>query len=140
MKMKLSDVRVRYQNLWELSKKKLPHKLAYAIAKNILKLEAEGKLIEERRMDIIHTYAKKDEDGKLITNGINYELGDNAEIFNKEFNDFLETETVVDIHTVNSQILEISEDPRYDVLTVTELIALDFMLVSADCTGATDEK
>lgn len=138
MKMKLAEVRVAHANLMALSYKKLPHKLAYAVAKNLMKLESELKLIEERRMEMITTYAVKDEEGNPVIKDAKYDLGDNKEAFNKEFMEFMETETEVDIHTISCAELDALENPRYDVLTASEMIALNFML-ETDCTGATTE-
>lgn len=128
MQMKLSDVRVRYQNLMQLSAKKLPHKMAYAIAKNLLKLETEFKLTEERRKEMIDSYAVKDDAGAAVVKNGKYDFGDKEDEFNKEFEDFLATETEVDIHMIPSEVLETLEDARYDVLTPAEMVALDFMI------------
>lgn len=128
MQMRLTDVRVRYQNLMQLSAKKLPHKMAYAIAKNLLKLETEFKLIEERRKEMIDTYAQKDEKNEPVLKGNSYDMGENAEAFEKEFKEFLDTETEVDIYMIPSEVLETLEDARYDVLTPAEMVALDFMI------------
>jgi len=138
MKMKLAEIKVNHMKLIALSQKKLPHKIAYAVAKNLLKLEAETKLIEERRMEMVDTYAMKDEENRPIVKDGKYELGENEGVFNKEYTEFLETETDVDIHTVSNAELEVLENPRYDVLTAAEMIALDFM-IKPDCTGATTE-
>lgn len=138
MKMKLAEVRVAHANLMALSHKKLPHKLAYAVAKNLMKLESESKLIEERRMEMITTYVVKDEEGNPVIKDARYDLGNNEENFNKEYTEFMETETEIDIHTISCTELDMLDDSRYDVLTAAEMIALDFML-ETDCTGATTE-
>lgn len=138
MKMKLAEVKVNHMKLITLSQKKLPHKIAYAVAKNLLKLETETKLIEERRMEMVNTYAMKDEENQPVVKDGKYELGDNEEIFNKEYSEFLETETEVDIHTISCAELDALENSRYDVLTASEMVALDFMM-KPDCTGATEK-
>jgi len=128
MKMTLLEVRSRQQNLLALSGKKLPYKLAYGISKNLMKLDPEVKLIEEHRISMLDTYAKKDAEGKPITEGASYDLGENEETFRKEFTEFLETETEVDIHMVPYTSLEKLDEAGFDTLTPAELIALDFMI------------
>lgn len=128
MQMTLLEVRSRQQNLLALSRMKLPYKLAYGISKNLMKLEQEVKLIEERRISMLDIYAKKDDEGKLIIEGAAYDLGENEETFRKEFTEFLETETEVDIHMVPYDSMEKLDESRFDTLTPAELISLDFMI------------
>lgn len=128
MQMKLSEVRVRQQNLMQFASKKLPNKLGYAIAKNLIKLESEVSLIEKQRIAIIEGYAKKDEAGNPVIENNVYDIKGHEEDFQKEYSEFLETETEIDIYTVPCDVLDQLENDRYDVLSPAELVTLDFMI------------
>ena len=128
MKMTLTEILQKQRILSTLANMKLPYKLAYAISKNLGKMEAEVKAIEETRLNIIKEYAVKDENGEPVINDNVYDLGDNMEAFAEEFQNFLATETEVDIFTVPEAVLG-ADDPRFDVLTVAQIVAIDFMIV-----------
>ena len=127
MKMTLTEILQKQRILTTLANMKLPYKLAYAISKNLAKLEAEVKAIEETRLNIIQEYAVKDENGEPVIKENNYDLGNNVEVFTEEFQNFMSTETEVDIFTVPEAVLE-TDDSRFDVLTVAQIVALDFMI------------
>ncbi len=135
MQMTLTEV-LNKQNtlrelLRELAGKKLPYKLTYTISKNLVKLQSEAKIIEDGRMKLIDSYAVKDEDGKPVIKDNSYDLGEKVEEFTAEFQKYMATETEVDIYSVPAAVFEI-EDPRFDVLTVEQIVALivalDFMI------------
>lgn len=86
MKLTLTQIANAMEALTTLSQEettKIPFPLAYAIAKNKNSLELPMQLFEARRMDFIHTYGAKDEDGKLIQ-------GENGEITIQDKPHFLE--------------------------------------------------
>lgn len=128
MKIKLAEIKNRHQTLCMLGNKKLPIKLSYAVGKNILKLQEEVNSIEEARIKLVQQYAEKDENGSFKMKDGHYDVGENEQKLNKEFIEFLNTETDIDIKTVLAEIVENMEDARFDALTPAELIALDFML------------
>lgn len=139
MKMTLAEVQMTAQNLAAVALKKLPHRLAYGIGKNLMVFQAEQRLIEERRVEIAKLYADKDDKGEPVVKDNCYTFaGDGAENFKKEFGEFLGTETEVNIYTVPEELLEQLENDRYDVLTPAELIALDFMIETQE--GKADDK
>lgn len=127
MKMKLFEVLHRHNVLTSICGKKLPYKLAYAISKNVKKLEDEIKIIEEGRTALLEEYAVKDEEGKPVIADNKYELGENLETYGEEYKKYMDTETDVEIFTVPVSVLD-SDDARFDALTVEELIHIDFML------------
>ena len=127
MKMTLTEILQKQRNLAALANMKLPYKLAYAISKNLGKMEAEVKAIEETRLNIIKEYAVKDENGEPVVVDNKYDLGDNVAAFTEEFQNFMSTETEVDIFTVPEAVLG-ADDPRFDVITVNQIAALDFMI------------
>lgn len=126
--MKLKEVIQRNQQLNTISDKRLPVKISYAIAKNAQTLQKEAELIEKERIKLLEQYAEKDEDGNPKTDGGNYVLGDNMEKYTEEYKEYLDTDVEVDIHKFPETELDKLDDPRYDVLTATELAALEFML------------
>lgn len=128
MKIKLAEVKTRHQSLCLLGNKKLPIKLSYAIGKNIMKLQSEMEDIEKARINLIQQYAEKEGDGTYKVVDGHYELGDNTEKFSDEYKEFLDSEEEIAICTVPEAVVEDMDDSRYDVLTVAELIALEFML------------
>lgn len=128
MKIKLAELKTRHQSLCVLGNKKLPIKLSYAIGKNIMKLQSEVDDIEKARINLLEQYAEKNEDGTCKKENGHYQLGDNKQAFADEYNEFLDAEQEIDIYTVPEEVVESMDDSRYDVLTVAELIALEFML------------
>lgn len=139
MKMRLSEVRIRRMSLMGISNKKLPNRLAYAIAKNLMKLQDEDDLIEKRRVSIAECYAEKDELGNAVIEKGAYKFTDeNKKIFSEEFEEFVTTETDVDVYKVSSDVFELLEDARFDALTPAEMVALDFMINCDNCTGTTE--
>ena len=128
MKIKLGEIKSRHQALCMVGNKNLPVKLAYAIGKNIIKLQEETENIEKTRIKLVQHYAEKDENGEFIIKDERYDVGKNGELLNKEFAELLDTETEVSIHTITEDVLELLENERYDVLSPAEMIAIDFMI------------
>ena len=128
MKMTLVDVINRQRILATLADKKLPYKLGYAIAKNVAKFQAEAEIIEKSRKSLIENYAVKDDKGEPVVEDNQYKIEEEkmAE-FNAEFSDYMSTETDVEIFTVPESVLD-ADDSRFDVLTVAQIFALDFMI------------
>jgi hypothetical protein len=127
MKMTLLEVLHRHNVLTNLCGKKLPYKLAYAISKNVKKLEDELKIIDEGRTSLLEEYAIKDEEGKPVISDNKYELGENLEKYGEEYKKYMETDTEIETFTVPVSVLD-SDDARFDTLTVEEIIHIDFML------------
>lgn len=128
MKMTLIDVLNRQRILATLADKKLPYKLAYAISKNLSKFQAEVETIEKTRKSFIENYAVKDDNGEFVIEDNQYKIEDGKmEEFNSEFQNFMSTETEIDIFAVPESVLE-TDDSRFDVLTVAQIVALDFMI------------
>ena len=128
MKMTLTEVSIRNKRLAELANKTLPSKLGYAIAKNLINLQAELNIIDKGRIAILDRYAERDAEGNPIIESGSYKLGENLPKFSEEYNEYLETETDVEIMMVPSDVLEKLDDPRYDALTGAQLISIDFMI------------
>lgn len=128
MKLSLLEVKQKYTVLNNLGDKKLPVKLSYAIGRNFLRLKEEVDVIDSTVKSLLEQHAEKDENGipKKRENGT-YEIIDETHV-DAEYKKFLKEEVEVTIHTVPESVLEEMEDGRYDVLTIAEIVALDFML------------
>ena len=127
MRLTLKEISDKYQAFNKIIAKKLPIKLSYAISKNMTTLEDEAKVIDDNRIKLAQTYAEKNEDGspKVINNSY---VIDDIESFNKELSEYYKTEIDIDICKVNSSILDKLDDPKYDVLSPSEIMTLQFML------------
>ena len=127
MRLTLKEISDKYQTISSITSKKLPIKLSYAISKNMTTLEDEAKVIDDNRIKLAQTYAEKNEDGspKVINNSY---VIDDIESFNKELSEYYKTEIDIDICKVNSIILDKLDDPKYDVLSPSEIMTLQFML------------
>ena len=128
MKMTLANVRTKYQSLLVLADCHLPSKLSYAIAKNLSNLEKEAELIEKQRKSMIESYAQKDETDAFVLENGNYVLGENLDVFCKEFDAFLQMETEIHIHKCPYHVLDMLDDPRFENLTPAQMLILDFMM------------
>lgn len=127
MKMKLSKVIENYKSLSSLEKKKLPIKLSYVISKNLDKLKTETDIIEQNRIKLAESFAKRNEDGSPIIEDNKYIIENQSE-FVKELNEYFDTEIDVDICTLTMFDIEKLDEPRYDALTPLEMSALYLML------------
>lgn len=123
VKMTNKEILEKVNVLGEISSRKLPVKVSYAIAKNIEKVERELKHYNKERKKIIEEYCLKENDGTLkITNG-NYDI-DPARLndFNKQIYELQEIEIEMDIHKFNIELLNGYE------MTASEMMCIDFML------------
>ena len=128
MKLSLLEVKNKYNVLNSLGDKKLPVKLSYAIGKNFLKLKEEVDIINQATKALLEQYAEKDDDGNPKKNEDGTYVIEDETCVNAEYEKFLKDEVDITIHTVPESILEESENERYDVLTIAEIVALDFMV------------
>ena len=111
-----------------MKKKILPVRLAYAIKKNMAAVQEAASAYTAEREELIRRYAKKDENGEIMTEDDCYVMED-KERFGKDMSELLNIETEVEIHTVSISVVEkCDEDAKYDPLTMAELDVIDFML------------
>lgn len=123
IKLTNKEILDRVPTLQELSGRKLPIRVSYAIAKNMTKIERELKHYNKERQKLIDEYCLKEEDGTLkIING-SYNIDPKRkEKFNKEINELQEIEIEIDVHKFNISLLEGEE------MTPSELMNIDFMI------------
>lgn len=109
--------------LGEISNRKLPVKVSYAIGKNIGKIESELKHYNKERQKILEECCLKDEDGNLKVEDGNYAIDSNKlEQWNKDIQDLQEIIVEIDVHTFSIDMLN-----GYD-MTASEMMCIDFMI------------
>lgn len=107
--------------------KKLPVKLAYALSVNVEAVKPALTAYNEQRQKIVEKYAKKDEEGKPLTDNGCYIFDDIAG-WNDSISELLEAEAEVNVTTVSIDDLEKCDDPSFDKFSVIELAAINFMI------------
>ena len=109
--------------LGEISNRKLPVKVSYAIGKNISKIESELKHYNKEREKIVDKYCEKDEEGNFKIENGNYVIKENEiENWNKDMKDLQEIVVEIDVHTFSIDMLN-----GYD-MTASEMMCIDFMI------------
>jgi len=128
MKMQNKEIVDFLNTCVSMKKKSLPVRLAYAIKKNVAAVQEAASAYTAEREELIRRYAKKDENGEIMTED-DYYIMEDKERFGKDMSELLNIETEVEIHTVSISVVEkCDEDPKYDSLTMAELDVIDFML------------
>lgn len=128
MKLNLSNERIvnTINALAKLNNAQLPIKVAYAISKNINKIESELKVYNAERAKLVNKYGEKDKEGKL-------KVGENGNVplkeeyiedYNRDIKELLSIENEIDIHMIQLDDLLNSD---YNV-SPAELAAIDFMI------------
>lgn len=112
--------------LAELNNAKLPIKLAYAITKNINKINSELKAYNEEKAKLIDKYSEKDEEGKLKADEYGNVIlkEEHIEDWNRDIKELLSIENEVDIHMIQ---LDDLLNSNYNI-SPAELAAIDFMI------------
>lgn len=128
MKIKLSNERIvnTIDVLEELNNAKLPVKVAYAITKNINKVNTELVAYNKEKARLINKYAKKDNEGKLKTDekGNIILIEKCIQDWNNDIAELLAIENEIDIHMIN---LDDLINSNYSISPVG-LAAIDFMI------------
>ena len=125
--MKLTNGKILNDSakLSEIAQKQLPVKASFAIAKNLVKLEAELKTYNTEREKLIEKYSVKDEKGKTIIDE-NNQIKIQEEYlrdWNKDFQELLDIENEVDIHTFSIEALN-----GYN-MSASELMLIGCMII-----------
>ena len=128
MKLNLSNERIvnTINVLGELNNAKLPVKVAYAITKNINKINSELKAYNEEKAKLIDKYAEKDKEGKLKADEYgNVTLREEyIQDWNRDIAELLSIENEIDIHMIN---LDDLLNSNYNI-SPAELSVIDFMI------------
>jgi len=125
--MKLSNERIVNDAnvLGAISQKNLPIKVSYAIAKNIVKIEAEIKVYNKERQKLIDKYSVKDEEGKPLIEDNNIRIAhEYIEDWNQDIKELLDIENEVDIHKFHiDELINSNCD-----MSPAELMLIDYMI------------
>ena len=113
----------------KLASKRLPVKVAYAISRNLDKMNNIITSYETARKTLLDQYAEKDEEGKAKVKDGNYVIQeDQKQAFSDEMTELLEVENEIDLHTINMDEVEKCDTDKYDSLTTADMMTLDVMI------------
>ena len=126
--MKLSNEKIlnTINTLGNLNNTQLPIKVAYAISKNINKIECELKAYNTEKAKLIDKYAEKDEEGKLKVDeygNVNIKEAHKEE-WNRDIKELLSIENEIDIHMIQ---LDDLLNANYNI-SPAELTTISFMI------------
>lgn len=126
--MKLFEVVSVSNGLRILDGKRLPAKINYALMKNKKALLSELQGIQEQRIEIMKSRAKKDDNGEPVSeNGqFIFESDADKEEATKEYAELLNVDANIDIMTVTFDDIVKCDD--MEPLTTSEIEALEFMI------------
>lgn len=126
--MKLFEVVSVSNGLRILDGKRLPAKINYALMKNKKALLSELQGIQEQRIEIMKSHAKKDKNGEPVSeNGqFIFESDADREEATKEYAELLNVDANIDIMTVTFDDIVKCDD--MEPLTTSEIEALEFMI------------
>ena len=128
MKLNLSNERIvnTINALSKLNNAQLPLKVAYAISKNVNKIESELKVYNTEKAKLVNKYGEKDKEGKLKVgeNGNVSLKEEHIEDYNRDIKELLSIENEMDIHMIKLDDLLNSD---YNI-SPSELSAIDFMI------------
>lgn len=122
--MKLSNEKILADitNLREISKKVLPIKASYAIAKNLKKIEDELEIYYKEREKLIDKYAEKDENGNVKIDETGFIVFRDKEGWDREIKELLAIENDIKIHKFPIDVLE-----GYN-MSPAELMLIEYMI------------
>ena len=128
MKLNLSNERIvnTINVLGKLNNAQLPIKVAYAISKNVNKIESELKVYNTEKDKLVNKYGEKDKEGKLkVDENGNIPLKEeHIEDWNRDIKELLSIENEIDIYMIN---LDDLLNSNYNI-SPAELSAIDFMI------------
>lgn len=126
--MKLFEVVSVSNGLRILDGKRLPAKINYALMKNKKALLSELQGIQEQRIEIMKSHAKKDDNGEPASeNGqFIFESDADREEATKEYAELLNVDANIDIMTVTFDDILKCDD--MEPLTTSEIEAMEFMI------------
>lgn len=124
--MKLTNKKIATDSmiLMGISRKELPVKVSYALAKNIAKIEKELEIYNSERQKLLDKYCVKDENGenKVYENNELKIQEEYLKDWNQDIKELQNIELEIDIHK-----FKIDELNGYN-MTPSELIAIDYMI------------
>lgn len=127
MKKKLTNERIvnTINVLGRLNDTALPIKVAYAVSKNIDKIERELKAYNTEKSKLLDKYAEKNENGEIIIENGHFKIKEEcAENWNREIRELLDIENDVEIHMIQ---LDYLLNSNCDIAP-SEFSLIDFMI------------
>lgn len=126
--MKLSNEKIlnTINVLGNLNNTQLNIKLAYAISKNINKIDIELKTYNDEKAKLINKYAEKDKEGNVISDEHGHIIIEekHKEDLNNDISELLSIENEIDIHKIQ---LDDLLNANYNI-SPAELSMIDFMI------------
>lgn len=126
--MKLSNEKIlnTINVLGNLNNTQLNIKLAYAISKNINKIDIELKTYNDEKAKLINKYAEKDKEGNVISDEHGHIIIEekHKEDWNNYISELLSIENEIDIHKIQ---LDDLLNANYNI-SPAELSMIDFMI------------
>lgn len=126
--MKLSNEKIlnTINVLGNLNNTQLNIKLAYAISKNINKIDIELKTYNDEKVKLINKYAEKDKEGNVISDEHGHIIIEekHKEDWNNDISELLSIENEIDIHKIQ---LDDLLNANYNI-SPAELSMIDFMI------------
>ena len=112
--------------LGNLNNTQLNIKLAYAISKNINKIDIELKTYNDEKVKLINKYAEKDKEGNVISDEHGHIIIEekHKEDWNNDISELLSIENEIDIHKIQ---LDDLLNANYNI-SPAELSMIDFMI------------
>jgi len=130
--MKLKDIIDCNESLKALKDKRLPISVSLIISRNFKKLAPVMEDYEEKRSLLIQRYAKRDENGEMITHkNDSVQIGD-PDAFIREMDELTSTEIEVIFDKIPQVSLDRCEEEKYDRLTVDEVGVIDEYMLEDD--------
>lgn len=127
MKMKLTNERIvnTINVLGKLNNTALPVRVAYAVSKNIDKIERELKAYNIEKSKLLDKYAEKNKNGEIIIENGHFKIKEEcAENWNREIRELLEIENEVEIHMIKlDDLLNLDYS-----ISPAEFSLIDFMI------------
>lgn len=126
--MKLFEVVSVSNGLRILDGKRLPAKINYALMKNKKALLGELQNIQEQRVEIMKSHAKKDDNGEPLSKNEQFIFESDAdrEEATKEYAELLNVDADINLMTVTFDDIVKCDD--MEPLTTSEIEALEFMI------------
>lgn len=118
----------------EISKKKLPQKINFAIMKNLLIFQKEYEVYVKSLQKLLEQYKDYillDENGKQMqtSNGLPLVQDEVRQEFEKEISELLNIKIDIPVYYVSDELFNYDEtDGRYDIMTAQELITLQSII------------
>ena len=85
----------------EFTKKPLPVKLSYAVAKTIRRLKDIVEVVTDERKKLIEKHQLTDVEGKVVTDDVGNIQFDDPTAFAKDFGELMKQENKVDVHQID---------------------------------------